>query len=61
MWLRDFLPEHFPNARIMTYGYDSSLKHPNGANLTDYRRNFIECLQNARRDCLVRLLIYCTA
>ena len=23
MWLRDFLPGHMPQARIMTYGYDS--------------------------------------
>lgn len=23
MWLRDFLPEEIPEARIMTYGYDS--------------------------------------
>jgi len=53
MWLHDFLPEHFPDSRIMTYGYDSSLRNPNGANLTDYRRNFAECLRNARRDCPV--------
>jgi hypothetical protein len=54
MWLRDFLPDYFTNTRIMTYGYDSSLRYPNGANLSDYRRNFIECLRNARRDCPVR-------
>jgi hypothetical protein len=53
MWLRDFLPMEFNNIRIMTYGYDSGLKDPNGANLTDYRRNFRECLRNARRDCPV--------
>lgn len=23
MWLRDFLPDIIPNARIMTYGYES--------------------------------------
>jgi hypothetical protein len=53
MWLRDFLALEFPDLRIMTYGYDSSLTNPNEANLTDYRRNFGECLQNARRDCPV--------
>ena len=57
MWLRDFLPVNFANIRIMTYGYDSSLKNPNGANLTDYRRNFRECLQNARRDCPVHIVL----
>jgi hypothetical protein len=25
MWLRDYLPEDVPNARILTYGYDSQL------------------------------------
>jgi hypothetical protein len=55
MWLRDFLPEEFANTRIMTYGYDSNLRNPNRANLTDYRRNFGQCLQNARRNCPVRL------
>jgi hypothetical protein len=55
MWLRDFLPEHFTNIRVMTYGYDSSLRNANGSNLIDYRRNFTECLRNARRDCSVCL------
>ena len=40
MWLRDFLPREFPNARIMTYGYDSNLKESD-ANITDYRRGLI--------------------
>ena len=25
LWLRDFLPSQVPNARIMSYGYDSSV------------------------------------
>jgi hypothetical protein len=25
LWLEDFLPETMPDARIMTFGYDSSL------------------------------------
>ena len=53
MWLRDFLPESFPNARIMTYGYDSSLREPSSANIADYRRGFIECLVKCRRKCPV--------
>ena len=56
MWLRDFLPQRFPNARIMTYGYDS-LKESNGANITDYRRGFIQCLRNSRRQCPVSLCL----
>ena len=53
MWLRDFMPERFPHARIMTYGYGSSLRRSNGANITDYRRSFIRCLLNSRRRCTV--------
>lgn len=25
MWLRDFLPEKLPNARIMSFGYDAKV------------------------------------
>ncbi|TGZ77197.1 hypothetical protein EX30DRAFT_398707 [Ascodesmis nigricans] len=49
MWLRDFLAEKFPNARIMTYGYNSSLRDPDAANLIDYQRTFMQCLENSRR------------
>ena len=49
MWLRDYLPQRFPDARVMTYGYDSSLREFGGANITDYRRGFIQCLRNSRR------------
>ncbi|KAF8244089.1 hypothetical protein K440DRAFT_559851, partial [Wilcoxina mikolae CBS 423.85] len=58
MWLHEFLPQQLENIRIMTYGYDSSLKDPNGANLTDYRRGFIEQLENARVNCPKRPLIF---
>ena len=61
MWLRDFLPQEFPEARIMTYGYDSSLKEPNNSNITDYRRGFIQCLENSRRQCPVSLSDEATA
>ena len=57
MWLCDFLPKEFPNARIMTYGYDSSLKESGKGNITDYRRGFIQCLRNCRRQCSVRLCL----
>ena len=57
MWLRDFLPQRFPDARIMTYGYDSSLRGSNGANITDYRRSFIQCLRNSRRHCPVSVCL----
>jgi len=50
MWLKDFLPEHVKNIRIMTYGYDSSLigDARSNARLIDHRRNFVQQLQNSR-------------
>lgn len=50
MWLKDLLPHDFQNIRILSYGYDSSLdRQGNGGNkLVDYRRAFIEDIQNAR-------------
>ncbi|KAA8894549.1 hypothetical protein FN846DRAFT_406174 [Sphaerosporella brunnea] len=58
MWLYDFLPHYFPSARIMTYGYNSSLLEPNGARLIDHRKSFIEALRNARVDCPERPIIF---
>ena len=57
MWLCDFLPQELPNARIMTYGYDSSLRESGNANITDYRRGFIQCLENYRHKCPVSLCL----
>jgi hypothetical protein len=34
LWLRDFLPEDVPTARILTYGYDSRLSGPSLASST---------------------------
>ncbi|KAF8538649.1 hypothetical protein BDD12DRAFT_137758 [Trichophaea hybrida] len=50
MWLKDFLPKDVKNIRIMTYGYDSNFGgyKNTGARLNDYRRNFIQQLQNSR-------------
>jgi hypothetical protein len=50
MWLKDFLPKDVKNVRIMTYGYNSSLvgSDISDMRLVDYRRNFIEQLENSR-------------
>lgn len=49
MWLRDFLPEAIPTARIMTYGYDSKLLNNNStASIREFSRNFLEALASAR-------------
>jgi hypothetical protein len=51
MWLRDFLPQDLENLRIMTYGYNSSLKDSKKASeetMVDYRREFITALEDVR-------------
>lgn len=51
MWLRDFLPEYVPNARILTYGYDSTLfKNNSTASIREFSRNFLEALSSARAE-----------
>jgi hypothetical protein len=60
MWLKDFLPKYFKNIRIMTYGYDSSLiGHMKSEHrFSDYRRNFIQQLENSRGSAKVYTSIY---
>lgn len=49
MWLRDFLPEHVPNTRILTYGYDSTLfKNNSTASTQEFSRNFLQAVNSAR-------------
>lgn len=41
MWLRDFLPNDLPRARVLLYGYDSSLAGNQSRNiLTDFSNKF---------------------
>ncbi|KAL0631516.1 hypothetical protein Q9L58_009624, partial [Maublancomyces gigas] len=50
MWLRDFLPEYVPTARIMTYGYDSTLVNSDStASIREFSQNFLEALSTVRR------------
>lgn len=48
MWLRDFLPQHFPDCRIMTYGYDASLKSKSVHTLFEFSRKFLQALVRLR-------------
>lgn len=49
MWLRDFLPEHAPNARIMTYGYNSSLLgNHSTASIHEFSQNLLVELNTVR-------------
>ncbi|KAF8540115.1 hypothetical protein BDD12DRAFT_777518, partial [Trichophaea hybrida] len=60
MWLKDFLPKDIKNIRVMTYGYDSSLVGLGRSDmrLVDYRRNFIQQLENSRSTAKSRPIIF---
>ncbi|KAF8536358.1 hypothetical protein BDD12DRAFT_290351 [Trichophaea hybrida] len=60
MWLKDFLPEDVKYVRIMTYGYDSSIVggEKSDSRLVDYRRNFIQQLENSRSTAKDRPVIF---
>jgi hypothetical protein len=50
MWLKDFLPRDVKRIRIFSYGYDSqSVGNHIDEDILDYRRNFLQMLENARR------------
>ena len=49
MWLQDFLPDDISNARIMVYGYNTSLQGYSDYNrMSDYRRNLVQQLELVR-------------
>lgn len=52
MWLKDFLPQDFPNVRVLTYGYDTNLSRPRNQtsySMLDHRRDLTEQIENVRR------------
>ncbi|KAH0557097.1 hypothetical protein GP486_005115 [Trichoglossum hirsutum] len=49
MWLRDFLPESIPDARILSYGYDTKLPGSHStASILDLSRKFLESVKAVR-------------
>ncbi|KAL0631451.1 hypothetical protein Q9L58_009683 [Maublancomyces gigas] len=51
MWLRDMIPIDLPNARILTYGYDTTLPgSKSNAQISEYANQFLESLKDARHD-----------
>ncbi|KAI0418201.1 hypothetical protein F5X98DRAFT_373996 [Xylaria grammica] len=53
LWLKDFLPEKLPHARIMTYGYSSevlSVKQLTQRTLYSQSKTLLEALKRSRRD-----------
>jgi hypothetical protein len=50
MWLRNFLPGHFPQARIMTYGYDSNVRNSDVVSgISEFAKKLLVLLVDYRR------------
>ena len=51
LWLRDFLPSLIPEARILTYGYDSGIAFDKSASgISDFARDLLERIRMIRRN-----------
>jgi hypothetical protein len=48
MWLRDFLPQQIPRARIMSFGYDSLVLSKSVANVGIFAEQLLEALMAQR-------------
>ncbi|KAI0020841.1 hypothetical protein F4780DRAFT_314222 [Xylariomycetidae sp. FL0641] len=62
-WPRDLLPDDLPNARIMTFGYDSRIRHLLGSeraanNVCDIARDLLVAAEGKRRDAAHRPLLF---
>jgi hypothetical protein len=56
MWLRDSLPEHIPDARIMIYGYNANvLSDVSTGRIRTYSETFLEKLRHIREGNTVSL------
>ncbi len=61
MWLEDLLPEQLPNARIMTYGYNSSVyKDATSGRIQDHAKGLLNALDGQRSERGVCLLDLCS-
>ena len=47
-WLRDLMPEISPNARVLSFGYDTRFIGPSNAALLDDARDLLARLHAAR-------------
>lgn len=57
MWLRDFLPAAAPDARIMTYGYDTELPGSQSEkSIIELSRNLLESVKTSRDETCVGFL-----
>ena len=62
-WPRDLLPSDIPNARVLSFGYDTQVRHFSGASpshntVRDFAGDFLIALESKRRDEPTRPLIF---
>ncbi|KEZ41456.1 Uncharacterized protein SAPIO_CDS7594 [Scedosporium apiospermum] len=62
-WPRDLLPSTVPNARVLTFGYDSDIKHrvfdqANRTTVRDIAHNCLVALESERREAPERHLLF---
>ncbi|VUC20827.1 unnamed protein product [Clonostachys rosea] len=48
VWLRDFLPRDIPNARVMSFGYESHVRSKSVAEIEDTARQLLNGLKSKR-------------
>jgi hypothetical protein len=58
VWITDFLSRDFPQARVMTYGYNSDIRGSNKSSLRDIAEELLQELISERKDCRRRPLIF---
>ena len=59
-WLKDFLPQHIPDARIMTFGYNADAAFGQStAEVTDHAKSLLTGLVDKREDSQVRNIAKC--
>ncbi|KAL1636989.1 hypothetical protein SLS58_009515 [Diplodia intermedia] len=58
MWLRDDLPLDFEQARVFTYGYDTSPEHDAFQNISDIAETFRKTLATLRRNARQTSLVF---
>ncbi|KAF1953171.1 hypothetical protein CC80DRAFT_451183, partial [Byssothecium circinans] len=58
LWLRDFLALKIPEARILLFGYDSSVFNGSTMHVTDHATNLLNRLENKRADAPERPVVF---
>jgi hypothetical protein len=55
-WIKDFLPHHIPHARVMTFGYDSSVKSSKSvADVGTFANELLEGLLSRRQSSIEQM------